>query len=81
MGYLEPRAGFLRPELCIAAQIDAIGAPEGKLRFGETVIDLAGSGDGVLVTTDAGAYRAKQCVVAMGALDPRLRGRSRSSGR
>lgn len=70
VGYLEPRAGFLRPELCIAAQLDAIAAPEGKLRFGETVTGLARSGDGVLVTTDAGAYRAKRCVVAMGAWIP-----------
>ena len=70
VGYLEPRAGFLRPERCIEAQLEAIEGPEGKLRFGETVLGLGRSGDGVLVTTDAGAYRAKQAVVAMGAWTP-----------
>jgi sarcosine oxidase len=70
VGYLEPRAGFLRPERCIEAQLGAIAAPQEKLRFGETVLGLARSGDGVSVTTDAGAYRAKRCVVAMGAWTP-----------
>jgi sarcosine oxidase len=69
VGLLEARAGLLRPERCIAAQLAGI-AP-GKLRFGETVLELAAAtGGGVEVTTGAGVYRGAQAVVAMGAWTP-----------
>ena len=74
VGYLEPRAGLLRPERCIEAQLAAIAAPQVKLRFGETVLGLAQAGAGVEVTTDAGVYRARRAVVAMGAWIPGLVG-------
>ena len=70
LGYLEPRAGFVRPEACITAQLDAIAAPDGKLRFGETVLRMDAAGGGVRVETDRGVYRARQAVVAMGAWIP-----------
>lgn len=71
VGCLEPRAGLLRPERCIEAQLAAIAARAGKLRFGETVAGLAAAErGGVEVTTDAGAYRARRAVVAMGAWTP-----------
>jgi sarcosine oxidase len=70
VGYLEPRAGYVRPEACITAQLDTVASAEGKLRFGETVLGMAASGGGVRVETDRGAYRARQVVVAMGAWLP-----------
>ncbi len=74
VGYLEPRAGYVRPEACIAAQLEAIAAPDGKLRYGETVLDLDEAAGGVRVQTDLSTYRARQVVVAMGAWIPGLVG-------
>jgi sarcosine oxidase len=75
VGYLEPRAGFVRPEACIAAQVEAIGDPR-RLRFGETVLRLEAVPGGVRVETDRGAYRARQLVTALGAWTPGLIGGS-----
>ena len=69
VGHLEPRAGFVRPEACIAAQVEAI-ADRARLRFGETVLRLEPAPGGVRVETDRGAYRARQVVTALGAWTP-----------
>ncbi len=74
VGYLEPRAGYVRPEACITAQLDAIAGARGKLRFGETVVRMEPAGSGVRVETDRGAYRARRVVVAMGAWTPGFAG-------
>lgn len=73
VGYLEPRAGFVRPEACIAAQVEAIGGAA-RLRYGETVLRLEAVPGGVRVETDRGAYRARQVVTALGAWTPGLVG-------
>jgi len=69
VGYLEPQAGFVRPEACIAAQVEAI-ADGARLRFGETVLRLEAVAGGVRVETDRGTYRARQVVTTMGAWTP-----------
>jgi len=74
VGYLEPRAGFLRPERCLEAQLGAVAGPQDRLRFGETVLGLAQAGAGVEVTTDVGVYRAARAVMAMGAWTPAFAG-------
>ena len=69
VGLLETRAGFLRAERCIEAQLGAV--PPASLRFGETVLGLAATPDGgVEAATDLGVYRARRGVVAMGAWTP-----------
>lgn len=73
VGYLEPRAGFVRPEACIAAQVEAIADPR-RLRFGETVLCLEAVPGGVRVETDRGDYRARQVAAALGAWTPGLAG-------
>jgi sarcosine oxidase len=75
VGYLEPRAGFVRPEACIAALVEAIGDPR-RLRFSETVRRLEAVAGGVAVETDCGAYRAHRVVTALGAWTPGLIGGS-----
>jgi sarcosine oxidase len=67
IGYYEPGAGFLRPERCVAAQLDrarALGAVE---RTGETVVRIVPRAADVEVVTDRGAYTAGRVIVTAGA--------------
>jgi sarcosine oxidase len=77
IGYFEPGAGYVWPERCIQAQLDAVG-DQSRLRFGEAVLDLESRPDsdlgGVTVRTTAGVYAARRAVVAMGAWIPGLIG-------
>ena len=70
VGYLEPDAGFVRPERCIEAQLAAIAGRKSELRLGETVTAIARDGGGVRVTTDRATYSAARVVLAMGAWLP-----------
>ncbi|WP_293902925.1 N-methyl-L-tryptophan oxidase [Phenylobacterium sp.] len=70
VGYLEPEAGFVRPEMCIAAQLAEVAEPARALVFGETITGLAHDGRGVRVSTDKAQYRASKVVLAMGAWLP-----------
>jgi len=69
VAYLEADAGYVWPQRCIQAQLDAI-ADRSRLHFRETVLERTQVGDGVRVRTDRGAYEAERVVVAMGAWIP-----------
>jgi sarcosine oxidase len=69
MGYLEADAGYVWPQRCIQAQLDAV-ADQGRLHFGETVLERAQVGDRVRVRTDRATYEAERAVIAMGAWIP-----------
>ena len=74
IGYYEPGAGLLRPERCVAAQLDrarALGAVE---RTAETVMRIVPGPRDVEVATDRGLYTAAQVVVTAGAWLPTLLG-------
>jgi sarcosine oxidase len=73
LGYFEPGAGYVWPERCIQAQLDAV-ADQSRLRFNEAVLSLDSAPDGVTVRTTAGVYSARRAVVAMGAWIPGLVG-------
>ena len=66
-GYYEPDAGYLRPEACVRAQLALATARGAELLTGERVTRIEQRGDGVLVTTDKGEYRAGQAIVSSGA--------------
>ncbi|AHG93512.1 FAD dependent oxidoreductase (plasmid) [Gemmatirosa kalamazoonensis] len=67
VGVWEPRAGFLVPEAVIAAHL-ALAADHGaELRVEEPVRTWDAAGDGVVVTTARGTYRARRLVLAAGA--------------
>ncbi|HYC37862.1 MAG TPA: N-methyl-L-tryptophan oxidase [Usitatibacter sp.] len=66
-GYYEPDAGFLRPEACIRAQLDLARAGGAELHSGERVLSFEERGEGVVVKTDRGEYRAAQLVLCAGA--------------
>lgn len=68
----EPYAGYVVPEAAVRANLDLAAAAGADLRFGERVTGWAADGDGVRVTTAAGAYDADRLVIAAGAWAPGL---------
>ncbi|HEX5193036.1 MAG TPA: N-methyl-L-tryptophan oxidase [Solirubrobacteraceae bacterium] len=70
--YLEPGAGFVRPEAAVAAQLSLARRAGAQLRLGETVRSWVASGDGVTVTTDAEVLEAGELVLCAGAWITRL---------
>ena len=72
--YFEPGAGFLRPELCVATQLDRARELGAAVRTGETVIRVTADGTSVTVTTDAGTYSAARAIVTAGAWASQLLG-------
>src|ERR1051326_8689743 len=67
MAVLEPRAGILFPERCIAAHLALAGEHGATLRCAEPVVRWGPDGDGVHVSTAKGEYRAGQLILSAGA--------------
>ncbi len=63
---LDPEAGFLDPERCIAAHLSLASAHGAELKMGERVIEWTTVGDGVRVRTTQGSYEAGKLVLAAG---------------
>ena len=66
IGYFEPSGGYLRPERCIAVQLDLAEQQGATLFKGETVISLASDEQGVTITTDQRTILAGKVVVSAG---------------
>lgn len=64
---LDPRAGYLDPEACNGAHIDAARILGAEARFEEPVLEWNPDGDGVRVRTHTGRYTADHLVLAGGA--------------
>lgn len=83
VAYLEADAGYVWPQRCIQAQLDAV-ADQGRLHFGETVLErtqVGAQGEGrVRVRTNRATYEAERAVVAMGAWIPGFVGGPFQSG-
>jgi len=73
-GYYEPEAGFVRPEACVAAQLDLARKHGAEIHTNETVLGFDWTADGVSVTTDKARYAADKLIVAAGAWLPQLLG-------
>ena len=69
---LEPGAGYLRVESCVRAHAEMARRHGAELRVPETVRGWRVDGEGVVVDTDAGSYRAGRLVIAPGAWAPQL---------
>jgi sarcosine oxidase len=67
VGYLEPGAGYVRPEACIAAELAEAARLGARIETGCRVLGLIQRGDGVVIETTAGTIEAGQAVVAAGA--------------
>jgi len=72
VGVVEDRAGVLFPEQCIAAMLQVAERSGAELRRDEAVMAWEATGDGVIVQTTSGEYRAARLVIAGGAWMPQL---------
>lgn len=72
--YLEPGAGVLFPERCVALQLRLAQAHGAVVRTGETVGSITPSGSGVSIVTDKGRIEAGCVVLTAGAWLPGLAG-------
>jgi sarcosine oxidase len=64
---MDPRAGYLDPEACNTAHIDAARSAGAEARFDEPALEWNPDGDGVRVRTQSGTYTADHLVLAGGA--------------
>mgnify|MGYP002863911104 FL=1 len=71
-GMYEPKAGFLVPEWCIEAHVDAARRHGADVREGVAVRDWSVEDDSVVVTTTDGDFRAAHLVLCAGAWMPSL---------
>ncbi len=62
----ESQAGYLRVDDCVAAQLRLATAAGAHLRFGEPVRSWQADGQGFVVNTDQGAYRATSLAICGG---------------
>ncbi|HEX9556612.1 MAG TPA: N-methyl-L-tryptophan oxidase [Reyranella sp.] len=68
--YYDAVGGFVRPERCIAAQLQRAKALGADLRLDEKVISFEQTSGSVTVSTDKATYHAKELIVAAGAWLP-----------
>lgn len=66
LGVLEPRAGILYPEKCVAAHLRLAGILGAELRVNERVVSWEESGDGVNIRTESGEYSARKLILSAG---------------
>jgi sarcosine oxidase len=64
--YHDDVGGFVRPERCVAAQLQRAKALGAHLHLNEKVISFDQTGGAVTVTTDKNIYHAKELIVAAG---------------
>ncbi len=62
----EPRAGILFPEIAVQTHLDLAAKHGASLKFNEPVLQWAANGDGIRVSTSAGAYTAARLMLAAG---------------
>jgi sarcosine oxidase len=74
VGYFEPGGGFVRPEECIAAQLDLARRHGADIKTNTEVIELVEEPGGVRVATANGDFRARRIVLTAGAWLPKLAG-------
>jgi sarcosine oxidase len=66
-GYFEEKAGYLRPELCIKAQLELAQRYGARLAFDEKVLSFsANSDDRIAVKTDKRQYEAEKVIISAG---------------
>lgn len=74
IGYFEPGAGFLRPQRCIAAQLQLAKSLGAEIRTGERVLQFEPGNDGVAIHTDKQTLCAKKLIISAGPWLPELIG-------
>ena len=74
MAVFQPDGGFLLPERCIVAHVDAARTMGAAVKTGERVLEWEATSGGVRVTTDRATYEAERLVLAAGAWEGELTG-------
>jgi sarcosine oxidase len=74
MAVFQPEGGFLLPERCIVAQVDAARRMGAAVKTNERVLEWEPAGRGVRVTSERGVYEAERLVLAAGAWEGQLTG-------
>jgi sarcosine oxidase len=64
--YLEPAAGYVRPEAAVSAQLSLAGAAGAQLHLGEAVVSWSAGPAGVAVGTDRRTLQAAELVLCPG---------------
>jgi sarcosine oxidase len=72
IAYYEPGAGFLRPEVCVRAQLTLARELGAHLQIDETVEAISHAPGQVSVRTNRGEYEARHLILAAGAWLPAL---------
>jgi sarcosine oxidase len=66
-GYFEEKAGYLRPEICIEAQLKLAQRNGAQLAFDEKILSFSADGnDKVAVRTDKRQYEAERIIISAG---------------
>lgn len=68
----QPEGGYLVPEQCIVAHVEAAQRAGAEIRARERVAEITPRSGGVRVTSAKGSYEAEQVVVTAGAWAPKL---------
>jgi sarcosine oxidase len=66
-GYFESEMGFLRPENCVAAQLELAEKYGAKINRNEKVVAMRTFPDSVEVFTDKAVYQAEKLIISAGA--------------
>jgi sarcosine oxidase len=74
VGLLEPRAGMLWPEGCVEAALSLARGHGAELRTDEPITTWQADGEGVVVRSARGTYRARRLILSAGAWMPALLG-------
>lgn len=74
-GYFEPTAGFVRPEVCVAAQLAEARRLGAEIRPGEVMLGYEAIEGGAAVITSKGRLACGSLVIAAGPWAPALYGR------
>ena len=69
---LDPRAGYLDPEACNRAHLEAARAGGAEARFDEPLLEWTPEGEGVRVRTSVETYTANRLLLAAGAWNSSL---------
>ena len=74
MAVFQPDGGFLLPERCIVAHVEAARKMGAEVNTDERVLEWEATSRGVRVTTDRATYEAERLVLAAGAWEGELTG-------
>jgi sarcosine oxidase len=66
-GYFEDKMGFLRPENCVAAQLELAEKYGAKINLNEKVLQVKHDENSDEVVTDKGKYQAEKLIISAGA--------------